>query len=127
MMNTNQKISLALLVGRLITVIIMFMVARKQYQVLKVQNYPELTRLRRTLFLGSLIVLAGNILPVVIDVMGVFNRGSFGLLLAYVFSNNFTALLGAYLLWYNINLAERIKLIDIEEQRAEVEDARSQE
>lgn len=109
-MDVNQKISLALLAGRLVTVFIMAMVIRKQHRVLRANNYPELRPLRIRLLIGSYIAMAGNIIPVMIDTMGLFGKGSFALLLAYVFSNNFTAILTAYLVWFNIRLSEKIKL-----------------
>lgn len=111
-MTANQKISLALLIGRLITVFIMAHVIRKQHGVLKAKNYPELNTLRKTLLLGSIIILLGNTVPIIIDVMGVLGKGSFSLLLAYVFSNNIIAIFSAYMLWYNISLSEKIKLIN---------------
>lgn len=111
-LDTNQKLSILLLIGRVITFIVMIGVTRKQYRVLKARNYPELRALRHTLLAGSLVVLAGNILPIVIDVMGVFRKGSFLLLLAYVFSNNITAMLSAFLLWYNLRLSEKIRVIE---------------
>lgn len=111
-MTANQYISLALLIGRLITIYIMYFVARRQYRNLKSKTYPELTQLRRNLLIASGIMIAGQILPITIDVLGLFEIGSFALLVAYVVSNNITALLSAFILWYNLELTQRIKLID---------------
>lgn len=111
-MTANQWISLSLLIGRVIVIVILYYVIRKQYRVLHARNYPELNRLRRTLLLGSVIIICGNIVPVIIDTLGVFNMGSFGLLLAYVYSNNITAIFAAWVMWYNLNLAEKVQLID---------------
>lgn len=111
-MTANQYISLALLIGRLITIYIMYFVARRQYRNLKARSYPELTQLRLNLLIASIIILIGQILPVTIDVLGLFEVGSFGLLVAYLTSNNITALLSAFLLWYNLELTQRIKLLD---------------
>jgi hypothetical protein len=110
-MNANQKISLALLIGRLVTVYFMLLVVGKQYRVLKARNYPELKRLRTTLLTGSSIILAGNIIPIIIDTLGIFGAGSFALLLAYVFSNNLTAMLAAYMMWYSIRISEKTEVI----------------
>jgi hypothetical protein len=110
-MNTNQKISLALLIGRLVSVSFMALVVSKQYKVLRAKNYPELKRLRTTLLVGSCIILAGNIIPIVIDTLGIFGMGSFALLLAYVFSNNLTAMLAAYMMWYSIRISEKTEVI----------------
>lgn len=111
-MTANQYISLALLVGRLITLYIMCFVVQRQYRNLKAQSYPELTQLRRNLLIASGIMIVGQILPITIDVLGLFEIGSFALLVAYVVSNNITALLSAFILWYNLELTQRIKLID---------------
>lgn len=110
-MTVNQYIALGLLLGRIVTVILTAMVIRKQYRVLKTKKYPELKMLRRNLMLGTIILLIGNFIPIVIDTLGIFNRGSFSLLLAYVFSNNITAILASFMLWYNIRLSERTKLL----------------
>lgn len=122
-MTTNQKISLALLIGRAIVLYYMVRVVSKQYRVLKTKNYPELNQLRIRNLVFSAIILLGNIIPIIIDVMGIFGKGSFNLLLAYVFSNNITAIMSAYILWYNIRLAERIKIIDTEQARVDIQDA----
>lgn len=113
-MTTNQYISISLLIGRLVTIYIMVLVIRKQRRALKSTKYPELRDLRKTLLVGSVILLLANFVPVLIDTLGLFNKGSFGLLLAYVFSNNLTAIFAAYMLWYNLRLAERIKISDKE-------------
>lgn len=115
-MTTNQKISVVLLIGRLVTVMIMSFVIRKQWRALKSRKYPELRSLRQVLLIGSLVVSMGNILPIIIDVYGIFGKGSFGLLLAYVFSNNITAILAAVVTFYSLSLAERIKVIDDHEE-----------
>lgn len=111
-MTANQYISLALLIGRLIALYIMFFVVRRQYRNLKAKSYPELHELRRNLLVASFVTLSSYVIPITIDVLGILNIGSFGLLLAYVFSNNISALLSATILWYNLELTQRIKLID---------------
>ena len=118
-MTANQKISLVLLLGRILTVYLMSLVIRKQSRFLKARSHPELYQLRRRLLLGSIVVLAGNVVPIVIDTMGVFNKGSFGLLLAYVFSNNLTAIISAYLLWSTIRLSEKLKVANEVSKKSE--------
>lgn len=110
-MTANQWISLALLIGRVATLYFIVKVVPKQHKLLKATNDPELRPLRKTLFLCGLVLAAGNVVPIVIDVAGLFEMGSFGLLLAYVFSNNFTALLAAYMMWtvYKISDTTRVK------------------
>lgn len=116
MMTANQKIALALLIGRVIVLFLLSKVARKQWIALRSQEYPELRRLRIALLVGTVIIIAGNIMPVVIDVLGVFGKGSFGLLLAYVFSNNITAILTAYVMLYNLKLSEETEIVLREQQ-----------
>lgn len=111
-MTANQIISLFLLVGRAATVALMVLVIRKQARVLHSKKYPELQQLRKWLLGGSIVILLGNLVPITIDLYGVFGKGSFSLLLAYVFSNNLTAMFSAYVMLYNLRLAERIKLDD---------------
>lgn len=110
-MTANQYIAIVLLVGRLITVAITFVVIRKQYRVLRAKKYPQLKRLRRTLFAGSIIIMLGNVIPIIIDALGIVGKGSFNLLLAYVFSNNITAALSAYMTWYAIRISEKTEVI----------------
>lgn len=111
-MNANQWYSLLLLIGRVITVVLILKVVPKQYQQLKAQNYPQLQRLRNRLFVSSIILLVGNFVPITIDVFGLFNMGSFGLLLLYVFSNNITAMLSAYMTYTVYRISETTEIID---------------
>lgn len=99
-MTINQKISLALLIGRMITVTFVGMTARLQWRLIKQNDGPELQVYRVILFSLTLILIFGNIIPIVIDVASLFNKGSLTLLVAYVFSNNITAMLAAVILWY---------------------------
>lgn len=111
-MTANQYISIGLLLGRIICVSIMVLVIRKQWQVLWTKNYPELQPLRWRNLVGSIILIAMNFVPIIIDVMGVFNVGNFTILLMYVFSNNLTAILYSYMLWTSLKLAEKIVITD---------------
>lgn len=122
-MTTNQYISMVLLLGRIVVLFYMLRVIRKQYRVLRAKNYPELNELRIRNLVFSAIILLGNVLPILIDVMGIFGIGSFGLLLAYVFSNNITAVASAYMLWHNLALAERIKIIDVQQAKDDIQEA----
>lgn len=113
-MTANQYISIGLLVGRIVTVFIMSLVIRKQWRALKSRKYPQLRAIRIRNIWGSSILIAMNLVPITIDTFGIFNMGSFNLLLAYVFSNNLTAILYSYMLWTSIRLAEEIKISDTE-------------
>lgn len=111
-MNANQYISLALLLGRVVSVTILFMVIRKQHRALRSKNYPQLRPLREKNLLGTVVLIGMSFVPILIDVFGIFNAGSFNLLLAYVFSNNLSAILYSYMLWSSLRLAERIIISD---------------
>lgn len=111
-MEANQYISLALLVGRFTCVYILSLVIRKQWRALRSKNYPELRPLREKNLLGTIILVIMNFFPIVLDTFGIFGRGSFSLLLAYVFSNNLSAILYSYMLWTSLRLAERIVISD---------------
>lgn len=126
-MTANQYISIALLLGRGVVLYFMIKVIRKQHRVLKAKNYPELNELRQRNLVFSVIILLGNVVPILIDTLGIFGKGSFGLLLAYVFSNNITAMLSAYMLWSNLVLAEKIKIIDIDQAIDDIKQAVAEE
>ncbi len=111
-MTANQYISIGLLLGRFISVTIMVTVIRKQWRSLRSKKYPELHPLRQRNLAGSIVLIAMNFAPILIDTYGVFGKGSFNLLLAYVFSNNLTAILYAYMLRSSLQLAERIIISD---------------
>lgn len=102
----TRIIAATLLVGRLITIWFIFIVFKKQLSLLRSKHHVELRPLRKILFGLSFITIAGNIIPVVIDTMGIFGKGSFGLLLAYVYSNNITAILSAITLYVVYKISE---------------------
>lgn len=106
-----QILSTGLLIGRILTVILMTFVVRKQLRVIHSKRYPELRPIRLLLLSSSAIVILGNIIPIIIDAYGLFGKGSLNLLIAYVISNNITAAVSAFILWYNLRLSEKIKII----------------
>lgn len=109
-MDANQIHALLLLIGRIITVTFIALVLPKQHKLLKATNYPELRVLRKKLFLCSIVLLAGQFVPIIIDVLGIFQLGSFGLLLTYVYSNNLTAILASYMMWTVYKISEQTKI-----------------
>lgn len=109
-MTDTQIHALILLIGRLITVVFISFVIPKQYRLLKATNYPELRVLRKRLFLSSIVLLCGQFIPILIDVLGIFKIGSFNLLLIYVYSNNLTAILAAYMMWTVYKISETTKI-----------------
>lgn len=113
-MSANQIHSLVLLIGRLLTLYFILWVIPRQYKVFKTRmvSEPELRPIRGKLLLGHVVMALGQVVPITIDVFGLFNRGSFGLLLLYVYSNNFTALLSAYLMKTVYVTSEKTRLDD---------------
>lgn len=111
-MTGNQWLALGLLISRFVTVVLMYKVVVEQIRELKRKDYRELDGLRKTLLAGSIVLLLANFVPILIDSLGVFGKGSFSLLVLYVVSNNITTLFAAYLVLYNIRLAKRVKLMD---------------
>lgn len=95
-MDANQWIALALLFGRGYTVWNIVQVIRHQWAIRKIAD--EYADLRKRMFILSFTVLVGNFIPILIDVFGLFGLGSFELLLAYVFSNNITAMILSFML-----------------------------
>jgi hypothetical protein len=110
--DANQIHALLLLIGRLVAVAFITSVLPKQYRLLKATDYPELRKLRKRLFQASVVLLAGQFIPITIDVLGIFQIGSFNLLLLYVYSNNLTAILGSYIMWTVYRISEQTKLDD---------------
>lgn len=97
-MEANQYIYIGLLLGRLVSVYILALVIRKQWRALRSKKYPELRPLREGNLLGSTVLIGANVIPIILDVFGIFNMGTFGLLLAYIFSNNISAMLYSYMI-----------------------------
>lgn len=98
--DANQVISLVLLMGRAVTLLFVGLTIRYQRQLLRQNKGDRLQWYRRLLLSLAVVLFAGNIVPVVIDLAGLLHRGTFSLLLVYVFSNNLTAMLSAILTFY---------------------------
>lgn len=113
-MDANQYIAIGLLLGRIICVVILSLVIRKQWRALRSKKYPELRSIRQLNLAGTIVLLVMNFIPILIDALGVFDKGNFATLLAYVFSNNLTAILYSFMLWTGLRLAEKIVLSDNE-------------
>lgn len=103
-MDANQWLALFLLFGRLGTVFFMLSVLRIQYKLKGIKD--AVSPLRKTMLWLSTTILLGNAVPIIIDTLGIFGKGSFGLLIAYVISNNITALLAAIMVWQVYRLAK---------------------
>ncbi len=106
-MDTNQILALILLLGRIPTVFFVGATMRLQWKLIKQNTYPEDQWFRKLLFGLTTVLMLGNILPIWIDVEGLFHKGGFVLLVAYVFSNNITALLSGGITWYIYHLSSK--------------------
>lgn len=102
---STKEISLLLLFGRLFTVLFVSLVIRLQVQLVKQNRGPELQWYRKSLLALTIVLLVGNFVPIVIDSYGILGKGSFGLLLLYVFSNNITAMIAAFITWFVYHMA----------------------
>lgn len=118
-----QLIAFFLLIARIISVIFICLVIRKQAglfgKTLDIEAVPYLTRLqirnvyliRRVLFILSLVILAGNLVPIVIDAITLFNNdlgrptNLRAISIAYAFSNALTAMVSAIMIWTLYKLA----------------------
>lgn len=96
MFNINTVISLLLLIGRLVGIYLMLRVLMIQLSLRKRKDH--VSNLRAVLMSLGIVIMLGNVIPVIIDVMGIFGKGSYGLLVAYAFSNNLTAVLAAFMI-----------------------------
>lgn len=118
-----QLIAFFLLVARVISVIFIITVLRLQWRLFKTEIdfrlVPNITRLqkrnvyrvRKVLFALSLIILLGNMIPIAIDLITLFNN-NLGrpasirpISIAYAFSNALTAMFSAIMIWTLYKLA----------------------
>lgn len=100
-------ISAVLLVGRLVAMSFLMTVAATQYRLLRSNVYPELQNLRATLFILTVVVMLSQVYPIVIDIYGIFDRATPGMIIFYAFSNNGSAVLTSIMLWTIYRIANR--------------------
>lgn len=100
----------------LMAIFFMGLVLRKQYPLLKAQDDKEITALRILLFFFAIILFVANIVPVVVDLLTIFDTVKRstnvvnGLGLVYSISNGLVALVSSICFWLIYLLAERIVL-----------------
>lgn len=111
-----QTIAFLLLLGRLVSVSFILVVLYRQYKLFGTQIdfalVPNLSRMqrknvytiRRILFALSVIILIGNLAPIVIDVITLFAETDRPanlrpISIIYAFSNSFTAMFSAAMIW----------------------------
>lgn len=118
-----QTIALFLLIARVISVVFIVTVLIKQARLfgktIDFNAVPYLTKLQRksvyrirtVLFVLSLIILAGNLVPIIIDYITLFNNdlgrptSVRAISIAYAFSNALTAMFSAIMIWTLYKLA----------------------
>lgn len=105
----TKILSLILLFGRIASVVFISMTIRLQVKLIRSRRHNELNGLRKVLLASSCLILLGNVVPIIIDVNGIFGRGSFALLITYVLSNNITALLSAMLMWQIYRVSGKVQ------------------
>lgn len=99
-MELNYTIFLAfgLLAARVWIVWTLVEVVRLQYKLIAAKNDPDLAQLRVDLFNLTLVFLAGQILPVILDVSVIFQPRVDELIKAYAISNTISTVAAVYIL-----------------------------
>lgn len=101
-----KDVALLLLLGRIVSVVFISLVIKRQLALFKKPIDPGLVGLRRTLFLLSLGVFVGNLIPIAIDILTIATASSLhredspsiaGV--TYALSNCVTASVSAVLIW----------------------------
>lgn len=113
-----KTVALILLLGRIVSVVFMVLVVKRQRILSKLPVNPQLRPLRKTLNHLSLAVLVGNIIPIFLDISTVIAANSLEredspsvVGVSYAFSNCITAGISAYLIWTLYKQAEKTVLI----------------
>lgn len=108
---TIQQLAVLLLVGHFGSVGFMVLVIKRQLRLMKLHIASEIISFRKTLLRISLIIMAGNIVPIIIDGLTLFiNTGRPAhvkpVSIAYALSMAITELFSAYLVWVLYRSAE---------------------
>lgn len=113
-----KTIAFILLLGRLVSFTFMVMVVKRQRALSKVPINKELLPLRQTLGRLSVIVLIGNLIPIVIDILTILAPNNLEredspsiIGVTYGFSNCITSAISAFLIWTLYKQAEKTVLI----------------
>ena len=109
-----KQIAATLLVGRLVSVIFIFFVIRKQYQLMKLPIAPELVAFRKVLFAIALVIFVGSLVAISVDILTLLSSNSLeraktvsGTNMLYVFTNELVAIMSAVFIWLLYRLAGR--------------------
>lgn len=109
-----QVLAILLLIGRIISMAFIFMVLHRQWQIRKAKTHPRLIAMRRVLALLALLVFAGNIYPLILDILAIVMpsiRSTQVINLAgvlYSVDNNLTFMFASILIWTLYRLADAV-------------------
>lgn len=114
-----QTLAAILLAGRLVSVTFIVLVLIKQWRLLKLYVEPEIRGYRKLFFVLSLIILAGNCIPIIIDTLTLFvetnrNPNVRSLSIFYALSNSATAAVSAFTIWLIYRTSGRRQEVDDE-------------
>lgn len=130
-----QLLALALLIIRLAGVYYLLKVVKVQNNLLRYPAVdergvvdPDVQQFRKTLHRMTLVVLWGQFLPIVVDLVGTINPFAipFWLSVLYSTSNCVTALTAAVLIWRLYKMADNVKEVN-DLERAHVQDRHDEE
>lgn len=103
----------ALLVGRLVSQVFITLVLKRQWELLKLPIDENLKLFRKRLFTLSIVIFLGNLVPILLDATALFittegrNSNPSIIGIAYVISNNLTAIVSAFVIWLLYRLAAK--------------------
>ena len=125
-----RTLSAVLLVGQILSVGFIFRVLQLQYGLFKTRIQSDLLLVRRTLFFLALVILLGNVIPLMLDIFTVFDnlrRGVSTVNLAgifYTISNTLTLTVSAILIWQLYRMAAKVLIVVEHDKDVALEDAK---
>lgn len=104
-------IAVFLLLIRLVSIFYISRVIKRQYELFKLPVPEDIQSFRKILFMISLAILLGNLIPVIVDAVTLVSdvpRSPFlsWLSVTYAISNATTSLLSSLLIWFLYKIAE---------------------
>jgi hypothetical protein len=120
---TIKMYAFTMLVAHVGSMVFIFLVLRRQWALMKQPIPPAVRRFRVVLFMLSMAIFVGNIVPLAIDLATLFVETSRPpvvkpLSLAYAYSNALILLVSSYLIWTLYRLAADTKSVTDFEKKA---------
>lgn len=112
-----RTIATLLLLGKIISLVFILLVLKKQWNIRKKTIHPTLRKYRTILFVLALVILIGTIIPIVVDLLTLLtnidreNSPSIAGII-YAFSNDITFLIASILIWTLYKLSSAVIEID---------------